>query len=116
MDISIDSLGIGAAEEKELEELITRVDKRGEEGKSPVPLTPAQRKGLQRFKAAFHQLIRKVGIDQKSAVRKVSYKGAKGYADSQGLSLPTEAQWEVAANLANAKRLDMDGMFDEVLE
>ena len=115
-DISIDSLGFGAAEEKKLEELMADQAKRLDDGKPALPLTPAERKGLQKIEAALRRYIRKAGTDQKSAVRRVSYKGAKGYAESQGLNLPTEAQWEVAANLANAKRLNMDGMFDEVLE
>ena len=114
-DISFDVVGFDDAEKK-LEALSAVQDKRVEEGKPAVPLTPAERKVLEETDAAIRQCIRKAGVDQESAVRRVSYEGAKGYVASQGLSLPTEAQWEVAAKLTRSKRAPLKGMFDEVLE
>jgi len=71
---------------------------------------------MKEYVESFKRSIRKLSKQQDQPCNRIVYKAAVGYADWRGLSLPTEAQWEVAANLAKAKKIRIEGMFDETLE
>lgn len=80
-----------------------------------VTLSAEQRDQASKIVAAFKGRVA-VTSRGEAPYRTAHYLDARGFARSRGVSLPTEAQWEIAARLHEAKRLDLEGMFDEILE
>jgi formylglycine-generating enzyme required for sulfatase activity len=78
-------------------------------------LTPEQREQARKIRAAFKERIAATSRGDEPYPT-AHYLDARLYATSHGVSLPTEAQWEAAAQLLEAKRLQLEGMFDPILE
>lgn len=79
-------------------------------------LTPKQREEAEQIVAAFNKELAAFRARGDAAYEKVTFGQAADCASKCGVSLPTEAQWEAAARLHAAKRIQLDGMLDKFVE
>ncbi|QDT81054.1 Formylglycine-generating sulfatase enzyme [Gimesia maris] len=80
-----------------------------EEDIKSIRLTSRQRQTLTKVKEVLTAKLKHLPQGQAPYVR-ASYRNAVSYAEWQGVNLPTEAQWEVAARLSSAGKLNVDSM------
>lgn len=80
-----------------------------EEAIKSIRLTPLQRQTLTRVKEQLTTKLKHLPQGQ-APYDRASFSNADSYAEWQGINLPTEAQWEVAAGLAAAGKLKVNHM------
>jgi hypothetical protein len=88
----------------------------GDLSDEPGKLTEEQRGALKAFVADFRKQLAALQAKGDAPYGKAHFPDALRVAEDFRVSLPTEAQWEAAARLHDAKHLHLEGLFDDVLE
>jgi hypothetical protein len=87
-----------------------------DDGDSTKKLRMSLRKVSADYERAFDDWIALLKRDGASDFKPASFKHANLLAEKMGLRLPTESQWEVAARLCEANKLQVPNLFDGTRE